>query len=310
MTDIQTVLGPIAQDALGLTLAHEHLFVTSAGVRQAYPWLFDRDAELAHAVTQLREARAAGVQTIIDVTTPDLGRTPELVRAAAERSGMNVVVATGAWLDIPRVFGRTDVDGLAAVFVREIEIGLGGADCRAGVIKVANAEPPGIGAPQEQVLRAAARAAARTRVPITTHTGPYTIGREQMRVFAEEGLAPELVAIGHAYTDDVAYLREVLERGHYLSIDRFRAGRDVEAGVLTAVAQLCAEGHADHIMLGDDHGPEQWRWGPHPPDPSPSGYTYIPRELPGKLAKLGVPAAAVQAMLVAAPAAFLAGGRK
>lgn len=159
------------------------------------------------------------------------------------------------------------------------------------------------------MLRAAAQAAARTRVPITTHTGPYTIGREQVRIFAEEGLDPALVAIGHSYTDDVAYLREVVERGHYLSVDHFRPGRDIEPGVLSAIATLCAEGHADHIMLGHDHGPEQFRWGPHPPDPSPSGYTYIPREVRPKLAQIGVSGAEIETMLVQAPATFLAGGR-
>jgi phosphotriesterase-related protein len=311
MTDIQTVVGPIAHTQLGLTLSHEHLFVTSAGIRANYPWMFDPEREMAHAIVQLNEARAAGVQTLIDCSTPDLGREPAMMRAAAEATGMQIIVATGLWLDIPRLLHRPTIpiDDIAALFVHEIEEGLAGAPCRAGVIKVANGDPPGIGEPQEKVLRAAARAAMRTRVPITTHTGPYTIGREQMQIFADEGVPRELVAIGHSYTDDVAYLREVLERGHYLSVDRFRAGRDEEAGVIAAVARLCAEGHASHIMLGDDAGPEQWRWGAHPNDPSPTAWGHIPRDLPPALAQLGVSAADVDAMLVGAPATFLAGGR-
>src|SRR5207253_488201 len=98
--------GPIAHEDLGLTLSHEHLFVTSAGIRQNYPWMFNPEAELAHTVAQLAEARAAGVQTLIDVTTPDLGREPAMVRAAAQASGMQIVVATGLWLDIPRLLHR------------------------------------------------------------------------------------------------------------------------------------------------------------------------------------------------------------
>ena len=313
MTLIQTVTGPIEHTALGLTLPHEHLFVNSAGIRESYSWMFDEEAEMAHALHKLSEAKAAGVQTLVDVSTPDLGRTPRLIRKASEQSGINIVVATGLWLDIPRTMQRRTVEEIADVFAHEIEIGLAGIDCRAGVIKVANGDPPmgfGIGEPQEKVLRAAAQAATRTRVPITTHTGPYTIGREQMRIFAEEHLDPSLVAIGHSYTDDVAYLREVVERGHYLSIDHFRPGRDeVEAGVIAAVVQLCSEGHAGHIMLGDDYGPEQWRWGPHPPDEAPRGWAYVPTEVRRKLQEAGASAADVDTMLCAAPAAFLSGGR-
>jgi phosphotriesterase-related protein len=314
MTLIQTVTGPIEHTALGLTLAHEHLFVNSAGIRENYPWMFDEEAEMAHALHKLEEAKAAGVQTLVDVSTPDLGRTPRLIRKAAEQSGINVVVATGLWLDIPRTIARRSVEEIADVFVHEIEVGLAGIDnCRAGVIKVADGDPPqgfGIGEPQEKVLRAAVQAAMRTRVPITTHTGPYTIGREQMRIFADEGVEPALVAIGHSYTDDVEYLREVLTRGHYLSIDRFGPGRDeIEAGVIKAIVQLCSDGHADHIMLGDDYGPEQWRWGPHPPDEAPRGWAYVPTEVRRKLQDAGVSAADVDTMLCAAPPAFLSGGR-
>ena len=108
MTQIQTVTGPIEHTQLGLTLSHEHLFVTSAGIRANYPWMFNPEAEMAHAIVQLNEARAAGVRTLIDCSTPDLGREPAMMRAAAEATGMQIVVATGLWLDIPRLLAPRD----------------------------------------------------------------------------------------------------------------------------------------------------------------------------------------------------------
>ena len=63
-------------------------------------------------------------------------------------------------------------------------------------------------------------------------------------------------------------------------------------------------------MLGDDAGPEQWRWGPHPNDPSPSAWTHIPRDLPPAFEALGVSKSDIDAMLIGAPAAFLSGGRR
>ena len=57
MVDVQTALGPVPGDQLGLTHGHEHLFVSSAGLREFYPWLFDTEAELDHVTAELIEAR-------------------------------------------------------------------------------------------------------------------------------------------------------------------------------------------------------------------------------------------------------------
>ena len=309
MVDVQTVLGPVPSDQLGLTYGHEHLFVTSAGVRENYPWLFDTDAELDHVTAELVEARDAGIGAIVDVTTPDLGRQPELMRTVSERSGVHVVIATGLWLDPPRAMREATADEYAGIFQHEIEVGVAGTDMRAGVIKVANADPPGIGEQEERILRGAAEAATRTGVPVTTHTGPYTIGREQMRVFADTGIDPRLVAIGHSYTGDVEYLREVLEAGHYLSIDRFRWMPNIEGDVVAAIAELCAEGRADRIMLSHDHAPEHNSYRRHGPHDPPSGFLYIVTEVRPRLEAAGVPPSDIEAMLFEAPRTFLEGGR-
>ena len=309
MTEVQTALGPVPGEALGLTLAHEHLYVASAGMREAYPHLFDTEAETAHAAAELSEAREAGVGTIVDVTTPDLGRAPAMIREASRRSGVHVVLATGLWLDPPRMLRDASAEEFADLFAREIEEGVADTGIRAGVIKVANGDPPGIGATEERILRGAAAAAARTGVPITTHTGPYAIGREQMRIFADAGVEPRLVAIGHSFTGDLGYLREVLDAGHYLSIDEFRWRRDIEAEVLAAIAALCAEGRAARLMLSHDHAPEIHAFRPHGVHSPPSGFTYVPREVRASLERLGVAASDLNAMLVEAPRAFLEGAR-
>ncbi len=309
MTAVQTVTGPVEHGALGVTLAHEHLVLASPGLPQQYPWLYDRDALVEHAAAELIEAKAAGVGTIVDVSPPDLGRDVRLLEAIAKASGVNVVACTGIWIDIPRWFSTASVDEIAGVFAREIETGIADTTIRAGIIKVANNRDPGIGEVQEKVLRGAAQAAMRTGVPITTHTSPYDVGRDQIRVFDDTGLPPHLLAIGHSFTSDVVYLREVLKGGRYLSIDNFKPGREGEDGVLEAIAALCAEGHAGHIMLSHDHVPE-WDWRPHPRHAGPSVFTYVPTEVRRKLGALGVSARDIDAMLIDAPAAFLSGGRE
>src|SRR2546422_10642954 len=97
-----------------------------------YPWLFDWERTRANAIRELSEAKAGGVDTVIDLTTPDLGRDVEFVRAAAQGSGMNIVVATGIWRDVPRSFWARDINKIADIFVHEIEVGIGETNIKAG----------------------------------------------------------------------------------------------------------------------------------------------------------------------------------
>ncbi len=308
MTLVQTVTGPVDHSALGVTLGHEHLVLASAALPHQYPWLYDREALVDHVSAELEQARVVGVGTVVDVSPPDLGRDVRLYEAISRRSSVNVVACTGIWMDIPRWFNAASVEEIAAVFTREIEVGIADTHIRAGVIKVANSRAVGIHEVQERVLRGAARAATATGVPITTHTSPYDVGLDQLRILDDEGLPPHLVAIGHAFTGDLEYLKRVLDGGHYVSIDQFRAGRDGEDLVLAAIEQLCAAGYASRIILSHDHVPE-WDWRPHPAHTGPSAYCYVPTEVRAKLERLGVSAVALREMLVTAPSTFLAGGR-
>jgi phosphotriesterase-related protein len=308
MREVQTANGPVPAEALGVTLAHEHIVLASPMVQRHYPWAYDREVAIAHAVAELREASDAGVGTIVDVTTPDLGRDAALVREIARRAGVHVVICTGIWIDRPRWVTEAPVEAIADAFVREIEQGVEGTEIRAGVIKVANNDPE-LDEPSVKVLRAAALAAARTGVPITTHTRGAEVGRAQMRVFANEDVDPALIAIGHSFTDDVGYLREIVGAGHFVSIDHFGASRtEREPGVLKAIAALAADGHAARLMLSHDHSVEGWYRAPgHGAHASPSGFTYVPLHARAAMLAAGVGAADVEAMLLTAPAHFLAG---
>ena len=115
MATIQTVLGPMASDNLGFTLTHEHVWQSAAGVNRTYPDFFDRESVVNRAVSQLVEAREEGVQTIVDVTTMDLGRDILLTEDVARRTGLNIIAATGFWTDIPRIFWDANPDDVPLV---------------------------------------------------------------------------------------------------------------------------------------------------------------------------------------------------
>src|SRR5712691_12512297 len=99
MPAVETVLGPIDDAALGNVLSHEHVF--SGLDRRIYPWRYDDAAARRRAVAELTEAKRGGVDTVIDLTTPDLGRDVTTLAELSRASGMNVVAATGIWLNPP-----------------------------------------------------------------------------------------------------------------------------------------------------------------------------------------------------------------
>jgi len=64
---INSVLGPLDTKALGFTLSYEHVAVSSAGIRHVYhDFIGPRNTIVANAVRILREAKAGGVDTIVD----------------------------------------------------------------------------------------------------------------------------------------------------------------------------------------------------------------------------------------------------
>jgi phosphotriesterase-related protein len=310
MTLVQTVLGPVEDSALGVVLSHEHVLAIMAAENYHYPWLFDWDATRAKLVAELSEAKAGGVDTVIDLTTPDLGRDVAFVREVSRASGVNVVAATGIWRDIPRSFWTREIDRIADIFVREIEVGIGTTDIRAGVIKVAN-DAEGVTPEGERVLRAAARAVNRTGCPISTHHwAPGRVGAQQVAIFKDEGAPMDRICIGHsADTTDLEYLESLLSAGVYLSMDRYPGAEgmpDWKARNATVKA-LVDRGWAHRIMLGHDYPPTPVLKGRSSPANSPTRYVFLNTVALPALREEGVPQETIDLMTREVPRRFLAG---
>ncbi len=313
MAQVETVLGPIEDSRLGFTLSHEHVFTATSAENYHYPWLFNWEATRRVCLERLAEAREAGVDPRIDLTTPDLGRDVEFVREMAEQSGMQVVVATGMWRDVPLSFTRRDPDEIAEIFVREIEVGIGNTEIKAGAIKVAN-DMEGVTAEYDSTIRGAARACKRTGVPISTHHWALTeVGRRQVEIFQEEDAPMDRIAIGHsADTTDVAYLEDLLNAGVYLSMDRYpgRPGRASWEERNKTVETLIERGWAEKLMLGHDGTTRPVPAGQEEPDPDPTGpngYTFPSKTAIPALLADGVPQETIDLMTREVPRRFLSG---
>ena len=117
MASVETVSGPVAGKDLGFTRSHEHVAMQPAFITTHYPWMVNRDKIRSRAIRELTEAKQGGVDTIIALSTPDLQRDVELIQEVAQASGMQVVVATGLWRDIPRYFWSRTPEELSLIHI-------------------------------------------------------------------------------------------------------------------------------------------------------------------------------------------------
>ncbi|WP_165478398.1 phosphotriesterase-related protein [Arthrobacter sp. S39] len=264
---IRTVRGSVDEESIGFTLMHEHLFMLSVGMYERWPHLLNREAAIADVAAKVSRAKRLGVQTIVDMTTPNMGRDLSLLAEVARLTGVNIVAATGAHpheplpLYLKGVVGDAadgiDPDRLADLFVHDLQVGMDGTNVKAGIIKTGS--DPVVDDNNTRLLLAAARAHLRTGAPISTHThAGNQVGLQQQTVFADAGVDLRHVIIGHCGDSiDLNYLTALADRGSFLGMDRFgytMPGRPAltisqRVGV---VAELCRRGYAPKMVLSSD----------------------------------------------------------
>lgn len=268
MAQVQTIRGPVESHRLGITLSHEHLTAGGAGMERL-PGLYDEDEAVAANVEALRRVKAAGIDTLIDLTPLDLGRQISLFqRVAAADTGVNVICATGVYRWVPMYYYRREIDEIAEYFVRELRDGIEGTGIRPGIIKLAwdqeYFQTEGIAGmtPRdnlERTARAAARAAKATGTPISCHTlATAELGTPLLDIFDDEGLDPRAVTIGHSNDSrDIEYLKGLAARGATIGLDRYSMRYPDEERVRRAELALilARAGYAEQVCLGHDGSP-------------------------------------------------------
>ncbi len=323
MANVNTVLGPVSADDLGMTLMHEHIVGGFPGWDcDALAVAYDRERIADVCAPLLQEAKSYGLRTMVDASPIDLGRDVELQKMVASRSGVNIITATGLYKEDLGAAGylkfRSQMFDIAGevydTMMKEITQGIGDSGVKAGVIKVATGHGC-ISAYEQWVLRAAARAQKDTGVPIITHTERGTMGPEQADLLIAEGADPAKVVIGHmGGSSDMAYHTGVLARGVSIAFDRF--GIEVEAPDVQRKAcliGLLGIGYADRIVLSHDHISYWLGRTSFLPDAArvilPNwSYTHIFRNIIPELRQAGVAADSIDAMMVGNPRRILAAG--
>lgn len=300
--DVMTVLGAVPADQLGRTLCHEHLFIDLYRQYQPHREFFLHDIDLA--VEEALAFRHKGGGTIVELTTPDIGRNPAGLRCIAERTGLHIIMGTGRYREpfYEPELKRTSTASLAALFTAEIEHGVD--EVRPGIIGEIGTDMPHISPAEERVHRAAARAANATGLAISTHALGSPVGLDQLDLLAEEGADLRRVAIGHAdtwpYPD---YHRAIADRGAFVQFDTIRGTYPVETRrQVRLVTSLIEAGHLDKILLSHDLCADR-QYAAY----GGNGYTFISTTFRDELRRAGVSDEDIDQILTDNPRRLLCG---
>jgi phosphotriesterase-related protein len=324
MVTVPTTAGDVDVDELGVVLMHEHVFIRTEALQWGWPGFggWDADAEVAAARERLSQLKRAGVDTILDMTIPGLGRDPALVARAAEGTGLRVMFATGFFtldcLPFPFQFrgpGKPlDRDDrlLESLFERDVTEGIGGTGIRAAVLKLVT-DMRGMTEDVERLARAVANVSVRTGTVICTHANAAARrGLDQQRVFAEQGVDLSRVLIGHcSETTDLDYLQQLIDAGSYIGWDRCGLSIDVPLDIqLDTLAELCYRGNAGRMMLSQDKASflDYWTTAEIDKVMPDWQYTYVQTGVVPGLRDRGVPDEEIEQMLVRNPREFFARG--
>jgi phosphotriesterase-related protein len=324
MTKINTVLGSIDPESLGLTLAHEHIIAGYPGWEcDPLARLYNREKIVKVCMKSLAPVKTYGVNTIIDATPIDLARDADVMKDVSEKLQVHIVCSTGRymedegkWIYLQKRASAKIGDMKTEIyegFMQELTDGIGQSGIKPGVIKVASGLNR-ISPCEEATLRAAAKAGKETGAPIMTHTESGTMGPEQADLLIGEGIMPQKIMIGHMCGNpSLAYQLDVLSRGVYIAFDRFGIEMLISDQVrIATLIGLLEKGYADRIMISQDFMAASYgRGGRMPMEEAKKfmnwSFTNIFRNIIPALKKAGISDNQIQTMMIDNPRRFLSG---
>jgi predicted metal-dependent phosphotriesterase family hydrolase len=309
MAHVQTVLGPVAPEALGFTLPHEHTRCVLWHVPDRWDyWELTGEDDLI--LPELARFRELGGTCLADVTLPEIGRDPRRLRRLAEASGLHLVMGCGwyrqSYYPTEAMIDRRTSEDLADGLIAEIFDGAEGTGIRPGIIGEIGTDKPWLTAQEERVFRAVGRASRATGLAVMTHAVMSDVGQTQLRVLEDAGADPSRVVIGHADSHpEPTHWRAILSRGASIEFDFLGMSftpqeRKAEPRLVPLLLDLLAAGFADRILLSQDvcHNEQLRYYGGN-------GYTYIQESFLPSLRAAGVSQAEIDQMTIANPRRIL-----
>ncbi|MCU0899354.1 MAG: hypothetical protein MUC82_02540 [Cypionkella sp.] len=292
MPMVQTVTGPVRVEDLGATVTHEHVFLDSRDGFSPRPEAISPDVtvtpatraevdrhplavldnllldDLDIAVEELSRARTAGLATLVEATSLFTGRKPAQLIEASRRSGVQIVMGSGLYMEraIPAPMRDWSEDALMTLIETDLLVG---EDTALGRVRPGVIGEVGVSsaftALERRSLRAAARVAHGHGVPLSIHLPAWEkLGHAVLdEILAATGEVRG-VLLGHLnpMAHDLPYMASLADRGAWLGLDMLGNSLDYGNGRkspddsinVANIAALLAAGLGRRLLLSSDVG--------------------------------------------------------
>lgn len=288
-------------DLSGAVLAHEHLRIDLSNEVDPKGFVQDNEA----VMKELVEAREHfGLGLVLELTCQGMGRDPLVLRSLSERSGVEIVCATGFYYERfhPGYVVDSSADELAGILIREIREGIDDTGIRPGVIGEIGSHGCEMSVAEERCFRAAARAAIETGLPVSTHAHLGAGAIHQLELLLEEGLSAEKICLGHQdLLADSRQHQHLAEAGAYVAFDTVgKESYQSDEARLHLVLEMLKAGHGGRILLSNDISRENYfreRGG--------VGYSHLFRSFLPRLEEAGVERQQIKTIVEDNPREFL-----
>jgi 5-phospho-D-xylono-1,4-lactonase len=296
---INTVQGPLPYDCLGITDAHNHMWIEAVpGADPSGPVLDKYDLILQDLI----EYREKGGGSLLDCQPPGCGRDASRLLALSRTSRVNLIACTGFHRKkyYPEGYWLWDADDqkISDFLSSELEHGLSetlgtASPIKAGFIKIA-LENTWAQSPQA-ALEGAASAAFKAKALIEIHTEKGALAERACIFFTDLGLKPSQLVLCHMdKRPDLGLQKELARLGILLEYDTFyRPKYNPSVNLWPLIGEMVSAGFADRIALATDMAEAELyhSFGGGP------GLASLPGEIQERLREQGIPQDAREKML-------------
>ncbi len=333
---VRTVLGPIPVELMGVTLMHEHILLDTSswwkrpccaseigfaerpldismiGELRMNPFL-NRDNcglfDVKAAIEELNCFVECGGRTVVDPTNLGIGRDPSALQRVSRRTGLNIVMGAGFYLEAshPDYVKDMSVAAIGDAIAADCGVSEDNPEVCAGIIGEIGVSKDFTPA-EEKVLRGAARASRLSGTPLSIHLpGWERLAHCVLDIVENEGADLRHTVLCHMNPSlhDHKYQRSLADRGAFIEYDMigmdfFYADQQAQSPCdeenAIAICKLVEDGYVHSILMSQDVFLKMMlsRYGGF-------GYSYILKHFAPRLKRHGMSQATIDRILIDNP---------
>jgi len=255
---VETVQGPMEYEQLGITDAHNHMWIDSVPDSDPGAPVLNQFEPI---LKDLIEYREKGGGALLDCQPVGCGRNGSQLLALSKASGVHIIACTGfhrkKYYSPDYWLWKADAQQICEALCSELALGLSetletASPFKAGFIKIA-IEAAWADCPQA-ALEGAAAAARNSRALMEIHTEKGALAEKVCIYFIDQGVLPNQLVLCHMdKRPDFGLQKELARLGVLLEYDTFYRPKYKPAENLWPLLEhMVAAGLSDRIALATD----------------------------------------------------------